>query len=1518
MSTIPLKRQRPTRVGPARAVLVALVVPVLSLALVVPPAPPASAATATAMVDLGTAASYAVLSGASVGNTVNAPTAPHTTLRGDLGVSSGTAPTGFPPGVVLGTTRVGAGAVPAYNDLVKAYDEVAARTGGEPLSGDLAGKTLTPGLHANVGAVANTGTVILDGQGDPASIFVLKVNGALAAAASSHVTLVNGAQASRVFWQVNGAASIGATSTFAGTIMASAAIAIGAGTVVNGRALARTGAISLDSNEFYTTPPLVSITGGAATTTTDTTPAISGTTNIVAPALVTVTVNGQTLTTAPGADGSWSVTSGLLVNATYPVAASVSDPAGNVGSATQELTVDTVLPIVTINGGGAVITNDTTPTISGTTDVAVGQIVSVVVAAQALSALVQADGTWNVTPNPALSDGTRTVTATVRDPAGNVGSASQTLTIDTTGATVTITGGASALTNDPTPTITGTADVPAGTTVAVTFVDQTLTGLVQADQSWSVTSVTVVSDGPHLVTMSVSDVAGNPSSTTQSLTVDTAPPAITITGGAAATTNDLTPTISGTTAASAGSTVTVTIAGQTMTTLVQGNGTWNTTPSPVSEGTLTVVATVPDPAGNIGRATQVLTVDTAGPVVTINGGASATTADATPTVTGASADVAIGSTVTVTVAGQTLTTTIQAGGTWTVTAAVISNGTHFVFVTVTDPAGNPGSATQSLTVNAVLPVVAIDGGASAATNDTTPTITGTTDAATGSAVSVTVSGQSLTATVQPGGSWSVTAAELARGTTTVAVAVTDPSGNVGNATQTLTVSPPTAFDGGPTLATNDTTPTISGTTDAPDGEVATVTVGGQTLTSPVTDGTWTVTPAPLADGSYDVVVSISNADGAPQVATQVLTIDTVAPVVEPTGGPAVQTDDPTPPITGSGATPGSTVVVTVDGQTLTTVVGADGTWSVTPATLPNGSHDVVVTITDPAGNEGTGQQTITVVAPAVADPLAPVSVTSTATGAGGAVVTWGAPASGAAPSSFTVTPSAGSGATAMTVGPTTRTASFTGLTGATVTFAVTATRATGTSGPATSNAVDAAAATPVRDLVSDRQYQLSGSNGVTWVDIDPVNLAAVYRAPAAGQLALDANIDLWTAAAGVNQDVAVVVSGGAYGTGTVVAWKESGGFAGTFSPNAAAVNTAVVVEGGIDYTVKLAWKANIAAPGKTIYAGAGPIGGGFSPTRLTARFTPATNPVALTKRTDQFVLTGSDGTTWRSMTSTTAGATVAPVTRTFTATATGIAAITGNADLWTWNAQYNQDLGLKVSGGAYGTGQIVAWKESGGFAGTFSPNAALVEARIDVADGIAYTVELVWKANKPMPAGVRISAAAGSPGAFSPTSLTVAQHPAATTASRASAAQYRLDGSNGTTWRNLTTPTGGASQQPFSVSYTAPTDGYVHLIGNTDLWTYAAGYNQDIGIAVTASNGEAGTAPGGIVAWKESGGFAGTFSPNAAAVEGYHPVKAGTTYTFTLVWKMNKPAGATVSISAGAGNPGNHSPTRLDLTFQPS
>ena len=465
----------------------------------------------------------------------------------------------------------------------------------------------------------------LDAGGDPNAVFVFQVGGALTMAAGAKVTLINGAQASRVFWQVNGAATVGAGAKFAGSVMALNAIAMGAGTVVNGRALALNGAVSLNSNEFYSAPPVVTIAGGAAASTKDTTPTISGTTNVEAPGVVTVTIAGQTLTATPS-DGLWSTTAAVLANGTYKVVTSVTDGAGNTGTATQQLTVDTVPPVVTINGGPSRTTNDPTPTITGTTDAAPGTLVTVVVGSQTLTALAQSDGSWNVTPNT-LSDGTRKITASVTDPAGNQTTVSQELTVDTGAPRVTIDGGATALTDHARPNISGTAGVASGTPVTVTLADQTLTGMVRDDGTWSVTPAPLP-DGRHRVVVSVVDAAGNTASVTQTLTVDTVAPSIAITGGATKTATNRDPTIAGTSDAVPGTTVTVTIAGQTITTLVQPDGTWNATPTSIKPGTWPVTASVSDPAGNVGTARQQLTISSGSPTkrLTVSLGAARFTA----------------------------------------------------------------------------------------------------------------------------------------------------------------------------------------------------------------------------------------------------------------------------------------------------------------------------------------------------------------------------------------------------------------------------------------------------------------------------------------------------------------------------------------------------------------------------------------------------------------------------------------------------------------------------------------------------------------------------------------------------------------------------------------------------------------------------------------------------------------------------------------------------------------------------
>jgi trimeric autotransporter adhesin len=137
--------------------------------------------------------------------------------------------------------------------------------------------------------------------------------------------------------------------------------------------------------------------------------------------------------------GTWNVTPSPLVNGAHTVGVSVADAATNIGGATQALTVDTVLPVITINGGSTATTADPTPTISGTTDAAVGTIVTVAGAGVAMASLVQNGGSWNATPASSLADATYTVLVSLADPAGNVGVTTQSLTISFNASTTTTT-----------------------------------------------------------------------------------------------------------------------------------------------------------------------------------------------------------------------------------------------------------------------------------------------------------------------------------------------------------------------------------------------------------------------------------------------------------------------------------------------------------------------------------------------------------------------------------------------------------------------------------------------------------------------------------------------------------------------------------------------------------------------------------------------------------------------------------------------------------------------------------------------------------------------------------------------------------------------------------------------------------------------------------------------------------------------------------------------------------------------
>lgn len=239
---------------------------------------------AAAQISLGSAQSFGVLGGSAVTNTGG------TIVNGNVGVSPGSAITGFPPGTIAGGTLHSADAVAqqAQTDLTTAYDEIVATPCLVDLTGqNLGGLTLSPGVYCFSNSAQLTGALTLDALGNPDAIFVFKIGSTLTTSSGSTVTVVNGGSScNRLYWQVGSSATLGTASSFAGDILALTSITLTTGAVSSGRTLARNGAVTLDTNVVNSCP-------------------------VVGPPCPTITVNPATLP-----DGEIGVLYGQIVSAT--------------------------------------------------------------------------------------------------------------------------------------------------------------------------------------------------------------------------------------------------------------------------------------------------------------------------------------------------------------------------------------------------------------------------------------------------------------------------------------------------------------------------------------------------------------------------------------------------------------------------------------------------------------------------------------------------------------------------------------------------------------------------------------------------------------------------------------------------------------------------------------------------------------------------------------------------------------------------------------------------------------------------------------------------------------------------------------------------------------------------------------------------------------------------------------------------------------------------------------------------
>lgn len=212
---------------------------------------------AAAQLSLGTAQNFGVLGGSTVTNT--GPSV----ITGDVGVSPGTSVTGFPPGVIVGGTIHAGDAVAgqAQTDLTQAYNTAAGTACNVDLTGqDLGGLTLTPGVYCFSSSAFLSGTLTLDMQGNPNAFFLFKIGSTLITASGSSVVLINSGGTTcppNVFWQVGSSATLGTGSSMAGNILALTSITLTTGARLNGRALARNGAVTLDSNTVTICGPAI-------------------------------------------------------------------------------------------------------------------------------------------------------------------------------------------------------------------------------------------------------------------------------------------------------------------------------------------------------------------------------------------------------------------------------------------------------------------------------------------------------------------------------------------------------------------------------------------------------------------------------------------------------------------------------------------------------------------------------------------------------------------------------------------------------------------------------------------------------------------------------------------------------------------------------------------------------------------------------------------------------------------------------------------------------------------------------------------------------------------------------------------------------------------------------------------------------------------------------------------------------------------------------------------------------------
>ncbi|MCA6950939.1 Ig-like domain-containing protein [Pectobacterium polaris] len=772
---------------------------------------------------------------------------------------------------------------------------------------------------------------------------------------------------------------------------------------------------------------------------------------------VSVTIGTAVYSGTVDSNGNWSLqlspsVLNALADGIQNISVTVSDAAGNTSTVQGSAFVDLTPPVLTINPIGIDdiinIAESLLPLeISGTSpihDSGRPIIVNVTINGQIYQGLAQADGTWSVTV-PAgdlqnMPNGITAITASLTDAAGNTGTVSHSITLDTDPAkapTLTI---ATLSTDDylnlaesglPL-TISGSSqNVEQGQQVTINLNGGIYFATVGADGSWSVqvpaTDVGNIPDGKQTVSASVTDVSGNPGSATHSITVITDVtnlPAITIATlsgndivSAQDTQSDL--LISGsTTNVQVGQRVTVTLNNKTYLATIGADGSWSTT-VPASDvqnlpqGSQNVTAAVSDIAQNPATATHPFTVDTVPPQLSIDMLVDTSDIGLADALAGLplSGKAEAGLLVTINVGTAVYSVVADSNGVWQITVAAsdllaLGDGVKTLSASVTDGAGNASATSIDITLKTQsLPTLTLDSlydnnVLTIAELATATTIGGSyTNLPVGTVIQVTIGTYTTTGVTLAGGLWSATIPAnalsiLADGNMQVSATVTDSAGNTGSASGTLDVVIHTNFaisiatpfvDGVLNQAESTVDQLLTGTTGLIDpGQSVSVSITNGTITATYSatvaaNGQWSVMLpaadlAALGDGTHTINVTVTdhagNTGSGSGSFTSVIVGVPVASLDTPFGDGKLSLDDAQPGAILSGQTGltsnvGQTVSVSINGTSLPATVNADGSWSLslggqTLIDLPDGTVNFTVIVTDTAGNTSTTAATANV------------------------------------------------------------------------------------------------------------------------------------------------------------------------------------------------------------------------------------------------------------------------------------------------------------------------------------------------------------------------------------------------------------------------------------------------------------------------------------------------------------------------------------------------------------------------------